>query len=67
MSKNIIYKQMDVLCITTEENYHTRIRDARKIQKMDGFNTPEEVIEYYNRWFGTTDDDFIIIKEESKC
>lgn len=64
--KVVIYKVNGVLYTTTEKNYSARIQNARLIHKMDGFNSPQEIIEYYNKYFGTTADNFII-KERLLC
>ena len=48
------------LYVTTKENYDSRIKDARKIYKMDGFSTVQEIIDYWQKYFGVQPEDFII-------
>lgn len=37
------------------------IYNAREINKMDGFSTAQEVIDYWGKWFGVQPEDFIIM------
>ena len=60
--KMVIYKSLGVLCVTTEDNYKARIQNARAIHKMEDFNSAEEVIEYFCKYFGSKAEDFIIIE-----
>ena len=61
--KIVIYKILGVYHTTTEENYRSRVVNARKVHKMDGFESADEIIEYYCRNFGSKKEDFIIIEE----
>lgn len=61
--KTVIYKLNGIYCVTTEANYNAHIRDARAIQKMQDFNSAEEIIEYFCKYFGSKTEDFIIINK----
>lgn len=56
--KKVIYKSMGVFYVTDSENYNARIQDANKIQRMDGFKSPEEIINYYCKWCKKKPEDF---------
>ena len=58
--KLVIYKQGGKLKVTPEDNYGYYIQDARKIQDCSTFGSPQEVIEYYCTWFGSSKDDFLV-------
>jgi hypothetical protein len=47
--KQVIYKSLGVLCVTPEENHKARIQNARLIQRMEDFDSPKEIIDYYCR------------------
>ena len=64
MEKLIIYKSMNTLYVTNEENYRARIQNARAIHRMEDFETPQEIIEYYCKYFGSKPEDFIDKTEE---
>lgn len=57
----IIYKVMGEYRCTTKENYSARIQDARKIQNLKDFETAEQIIDYYCKYFGCKPSDFEII------
>lgn len=59
--KTVIYEIGGIYYTTTEENYKARIVDAKAIHKMQDFNSVEEIIEYYCKYFGSKTEDFIII------
>lgn len=59
--KTVIYKVNGIYYITTEANYNAAIQDARAIHKMQDFNNPEEIIDYYCTYCGSKPEDFIII------
>lgn len=61
--KTVIYKVEGIYYTTTEENYAAGIQNARAIHKMQDFNSPQEIIEYYCKYFGSKTEDFIIIAE----
>ena len=58
--KVVIYRVDGILHTTTESNYNAVVQDAMLIHKMDGFNNPQEIIEYYSKYFGSNTNDFII-------
>lgn len=59
--KTVIYKENGVYKATSEENYNSRIQNAIRIQTLKDFESAEEIIEYYIKWFGSNREDFIII------
>ena len=61
--KTVIYKLNDTYYVTTESNYNAHIKNARAIQKMQDFNSAEEIIEYFCKYFGSKTEDFIIINK----
>ena len=63
--KIVIYKAGGIYYTTTEENYNARIQNARAINKMQDFNSAEEIIDYYCQYFGNKTEDFIIMEEIS--
>ena len=64
--KLVIYKSLGKYRVTPKSNYGSRIQNARKIQKLDDFNSAEEIINYYvtNGW--ATEDEFEVIDESKK-
>lgn len=61
--KMVIYKSLGIYYVTTEANYNAYIQDARAIQKMQDFNSAEEIIEYFCTYCGSKTEDFIIMGE----
>ena len=61
--KTVIYKDFDEYKTTTEENYNARIQNERKIHNMQGFDNAKQIIEYYIKYFGSSENDFIVIDE----
>lgn len=59
--KMVIYRELGVLCCTALENYKARIRNAKQVQRLADFDTPQEIIEYYCKYFGSVPEDFTII------
>lgn len=60
--KTVIYKENGIYKTTNEENYNRVIRNARQVHNMYDFETVEEIMEYYMKWFGCTKEDFIVIE-----
>lgn len=58
--KQVIFKECGRLKVTTEQNYYAFVRDARKVQDCGAFDSPAEIIEYYCKWFGSQENDFIV-------
>lgn len=56
----VIYKENGIYYATNKENYEAEIRNAREIHKMEGFNSAEEIIEYFCKFCGSKAEDFII-------
>lgn len=59
--KFVIYKTLGGYCVTPEENYHATVQDARQIQRLDDFESAEEVIDYYCKYCKCRPEDFIVI------
>ena len=59
--KTVIYKENGIYKTTNEENYNRRIQNARQIHVMKDFESAEEIIEYYVKWFKCKEEDFIVI------
>ena len=59
--KYVIYKVLGDFYVTTKENYDVRIRNSREIIKAVGFETAEEIVEYYCKNIRVKPEDFIII------
>lgn len=49
--KFVIWKQNGAWYSTEEWNYHAFVRDARKVQRWDGFETAEEIMDYWHKYF----------------
>lgn len=58
--KQVIFKECGRLKVTTEQNYNAFIRNARMVQDCGAFGSPAEIIEYYCKWFGSQETDFIV-------
>lgn len=63
MEKLIIYRELDGLKVTPESNFNVRIRNERRVTNCSAFSNAEEVREYFVRYFGSRDDDFIDMTE----
>lgn len=61
--KLVIYKALGTYCVTPESNYNKNMQNARAIQKLNDFESSREIMDYYNKYFGTNDDSFIVIDE----
>ena len=66
MKKFVLYSENSplygrIFYVTSKENYDRRIKNAREINKMDGFSTAQEVIDYWVKWFGVQPEDFIVM------
>lgn len=60
--KTVIYKENGTYKTTNEENYNAVIRNARAIHTMEGFESAEEIKDYYIKYFKSTEEDFIVIE-----
>lgn len=60
--KTVIYKIFDEYATTSEQNYYARVRNARAIHSMHDFESAQEIIDYYCKWFGCEPKDFIVIE-----
>jgi hypothetical protein len=57
----VIYRENEVFKVTTFENYNSRIQNARAIHTMTDFESAEEIIDYYIKYFNSKKEDFIVI------
>lgn len=57
--KLIIYRELSGLKVTPESNYFARIRNERRVTDCSAFSNAEEVREYFCKYFGSKDEDFI--------
>lgn len=60
METLVIYKELGKLKVTPASNYDAHILDARKIQDASAFESPKEIIDYYVKWFGSSESDFLV-------
>lgn len=58
----VIYKQNNVFCVTSKENYRARIQNARVINIMYDFNSADEIIDYFCKHFNSKREDFEIVE-----
>lgn len=59
--KVVIYKELGKYRATPESNYNNRIQDARKVQKLDAFESPDQIINYYIKYgWAKSPDEFIV-------
>ena len=59
MEKLIIYKDLAGLKVTPVSNYNARIRNERKVTDCHEFEDAEQIREYFVKYFGSRDDDFV--------
>jgi len=59
--KLVIAKDFGGYYVTPESNYNAAIRNERKITRMPEFESAEEIIEYFCKYFGNSPEDFVII------
>lgn len=58
--KLVIYGKAGSFKVTPKSNYDACIMNARLVTDCRDFSSPEEIITYYCKWFGSSPDDFII-------
>ena len=59
MSKLVLYKAYGRYCITTEENYNSRIMDGTKVMRFSDDFTKEQAISYVTNYGLATKDELI--------
>jgi hypothetical protein len=57
----VIYKTIWGYEVTIKSNYDAPVKDARLIQKLYDFKSPEEIMDYYEKYFQTDRKNFIIV------
>lgn len=64
----VIYKNKfsGVYYTTPKSNYDARIQNAHRIQKWDGFDTPQEIIDYCTKYSSNFDPQNVIIVEDKQ-
>lgn len=60
MDKLVIFRYLGGFAVTKKSNYEAHIWDANKITKCRDFESPQEIIDYYKKWFHTEETDFEI-------
>lgn len=60
--KTVIYKENGAYKTTNETNYNRVIRNAREVHTMNDFESVEEIVEYYIKWFGCNREEFIVVE-----
>lgn len=67
--KLVIKKILGVYNVIPEEffdfnrNEIKSMANARRIKKLNDFESAQEIIDYYCKWFNCTPDEFIVIDE----
>jgi hypothetical protein len=56
----VIFNHCGTLAVTSKENYERPIWDANKITLARDFDSPQEIIDYYCKWFHCKETDFEI-------
>lgn len=66
--KYTVYKQFGDYYVTEYDNYHSRISNARKNRKLNGFESAEEVVDYLlrNNWVNSRDELEVLTESKSK-
>lgn len=59
----VIYKSLGSYKVTPKSNYDTNISNARLVQDMKDFDSADEIIDYYVKYFGSKKDDFEVLTE----
>ena len=60
--KTVIYKENGIYKTTNETNYNRAIQNAREVHNMYDFDSAEEIIEYFVKWFKSNREDFIVVE-----
>ena len=60
MKKLVIFNHCGKLAVTTLENYSRRIMNAREITNCSDFESPQVIIDYFGKYYGTQKIDFIV-------
>lgn len=60
MEKYVIYKDLWGYKMTTEQNYNSRIQDARKIVKLNDCENMADAVDLVKMFSRVTDDQIII-------
>ena len=58
--KTVIFKTIKGYATTDEANYNAYIRNERKVMDCSAFESPDEIIAYYCKFFGAKPDEFIV-------
>ena len=56
----VIYKDVSGYKVTGIDNYNARIMDANKVIDCSGFGTPEQIIDYFCKYCGKSNNEFIV-------
>ena len=61
MKPYVMFNNFGTWYHTDRENFTAYLRNARKVQKWDGFKAVAEIREYWNEYLGNFDDDVEVI------
>ena len=56
----VIYKDVSGYKVTGIDNYNARIMDANKVIDCSCFETPEQIIDYFCKYCGKSNAEFIV-------
>lgn len=58
--KMVIFKTLTGYKFTSEENYLAQIQDARAVTGCSEFDSAQDIIDYFVRYFKSNQSDFIV-------
>ena len=56
----VIYKDVSGYKVTGIDNYNARIMDANKVTDCSDFETPEQIVDYFCKYFGKSSNEFVV-------
>lgn len=62
MKKMVLYKTISGYEMTTAANYQATIQNARLITKLYEFETVQEILDYYEKYFKIPASDIYIVE-----
>lgn len=64
MKPYILFNELGTWYHTPRENFTAHLRNARKVQRWDGFESVAEIREYWNKYLGNFDEDVEVNQSE---
>lgn len=64
--KSVIFKEDGCFYITPDYNFYREKRNTRLLLKRDNFESAQEIIDYYCKWFDSDENNFIVDESCSK-